>query len=360
MTVRVIGSPLRCAALLALLLVAAAAAAATPLEQHMQRLLNDGDRWRTPNPGYDPANGGPEAYGLRFHLSPDGSHVTGQLTGIHPDGREALYWTLLAMYNPVTNKVVTQQIGANGTLLHGDVDIQPGPVQIVDMIEYAVDGRLSISRHENRFDAEGSHSSLVFEPDGEGGWRQTQSWTWIREQLPDDGRETIAPVAAGRLSAALQPHAGFLLRGSGRWRARNPDYVAGSDAEEFYGMNYRAGPHGQHVIGEIVSVYADGREQLEWTLYITHNPVTQRTWLEQTGASGVYFRGELGRAENGRRTQAGLVYLPNGQAKAVRDEIEIIDDRSYRAHVFERGADGAWQKLREWTWTLREDAAAGR
>ena len=125
--------------------------AATPLKQHMQRMLTNGDQWRTPNPNYDPEQGGPNAFGLTFELAPDGSHVSGTLTGVHADGREAIYWTLLAFYNPVTDKVVTQQIGWDGTLIYGEVPVQPGPVQLVDMISYGADGTMSISRHENRF-----------------------------------------------------------------------------------------------------------------------------------------------------------------------------------------------------------------
>lgn len=326
---------------------------ASPLQQHMQRMLTDGDQWRTPNPGYEPEKGGPQAFGLTFELADDGSHVTGDLTGIHADGRESLYWTLLAFYNPVTMKVVVQQIGGNGTLMRGDVDRQPGPLQIVDMVEYAASGEMRISRHENRFETENTHVSDVLEPDGNGGWKQTQTWAWTRHRLPD-GPRSVTPTG-GELSAALEPHAGYLVAGSGRWRTPNPEYEPGGTAEHFYGMNYRVGPHGQHVVGEIVSIYDDGRETRDWSLYMTWNPVTHRAWMEQTGASGVYFRGELAELDNGRRTQTGVIYAPNGMARSVRDEVEIIDDETFVSHVFERADDGSWQKRREWTW-VREDS----
>lgn len=334
--------------LLAPFVVLPAQAAETPLMQHMQRILTDGDQWRTPNPGYDPEQGGPESFGLTFELAPDGSHATGQLTGIHADGRQAVYWTLLALYNPVTEKVVIQQIGWNGAYLRGEVPLQPGPVQIVDMIQFGVDGKLSYSRHENHFEAPDRHVSLVLEPDGQGAWHQKQRWEWARYPHPGERQSSRAGTA---LVTGLAEAVGHLLEGSGRWRAPNPAYEPGGTEEQYYGMNFRVGPHGQHVIGEIVSVFADGRVEQDWTMYITHNPVTGKTWMEQTGRSGVYFRGQLEKPGKGRRVHGGIVYLPNGQANSVRDEIEIINDGQYKSHVFERAADGSWEKAREWTWT---------
>lgn len=317
----------------------------TPLQRHMQHMHNAGDQWRTANPDFDPAQGGPIEYGLRFVLAPDGSHVTGNLTGIFEDGREALYWSLLSLYNPVTEKVITKQIGWDGTLLHGDVPLQEGRLQIIDMLQYGADGSVSISRHENRYQSNGEHSSVVLEPDGKGGWAEKQSWTWRRQAAGD-----FNPEPSGT-PGAIAEHAGFLLAGSGRWRAPNPDYTTGSEDEQFYGMNYRWGPHRQHVVGEIVSIYADGREAMDWSLFMTWNPVTGQAVLEQTGANGVYFRGELGKTKDGRHKQQGLIYLPNGEVKSVRDEIEVLDSRRYRSHVFERDQNGGWKKVRVWTWT---------
>ncbi len=326
----------------------------SPLQKHMQRMLNHDDQWRTPNPGYDADNAAPEAFGLKWYLAPDGSHVTGHLTGIHADGREALYWTLLVLYNPVTRKVVTQQIGWDGTLLFGEVDVQPGPVQLIEMMHYPATGKVSISRHENRFAGTDTHLSLVLEPDDQGEWKQTQSWEWTRHRSTGEAVSAFPAAAAEKISAGLAEHAGFLLAGSGQWRAPNPAYEAGSETEQFYGMNYRPGPHGQHIVGEIVSIFDDGRQTRDWTLYLTYNPITRKAWLEQTGAGGVYFRGELRKTPHGRHSQTGVVYLPNGQARAVRDEIEIIDDKTYRAHVFEGAPAGGWTKVREWTWTLQQ------
>lgn len=330
-------------------LTAAYAEPATVLAKHMQYMLTDGDQWRTPNPDYDPERGGPHAFGLRFELAPDGTHVTGNLTGLFEDDKEVVYWSLLALYNPVTGKVVTQQIGWDGTLLYGEVPPQPGTTQIVDMISYGADGKMSISRHQNNFKGRNAHSSVVFERDAEGVWKQAQDFIWIRHPAKDLALpQTRADSAA--VTTALGEHVGFLMTGSGQWRSPNPAYQPGKDIEQFYGMNYRWGPNRQHIVGEIVSYFDDGRERKEWTLFITHNPVTGIAYLEQTGAGGVYFRGELGTAANGRHSQTGLIYMPNGTVKSVRDEIEIIDDSSYISHVFERDEKGTWTQVREWTW----------
>lgn len=339
--------------LLAGCLVWPMATSATPLEQHMQRMLTNGDEWRTPNPGYQRGQDVPEAFGLTFELAEDRSHVTGQLTGIHDDGRRAVYWTLLAMYNPVTERVITQQIGWNGAYLYGEIPVQPGPVQVVDMTHFKKDGTLDYSRHENRFESQERHISLVYAPDGQGGWKQTQAWEWRRHPVRGEPESDSAQNAAAKLAPALVDHVAFLVAGSGRWRTVNPAFEPGSDLEQFYEMHYRLGPHGQHVRGEIVSVYEDGRAKKNWTFFITHNPVTSRTWMEQTGPSGVYFRGQLESLEGGRRLHGGIVYMPNGQAKSVRDEIDIIDEQTWRSNVFDRKADGSWEKAREWIWRLQ-------
>lgn len=319
------------------------------LQQHMQHMLNNGDQWRTPNPGHESGDNSPSFYGLTFLLSHDGSHATGKLTGVYPDGREAVYWSLLALYNPVTERVVTQQIGWDGTLIYGEVPVQTGPVQIVDMISYGADGTMSISRHENRFVGSDKHTSLVFARGPNNDWEQKQTFEWTRhgvEKKPDNNN---APAESGHES--FDPHVDFLLTGSGQWRAPNPDYKPGGDVEQFYGMNYRWGPHRRYVIGEIVSIYSDGRTEKDWSLYITHNPVTGKTYIEQTGARGVYFRGEFEMIDKNRHAQQGLIYLPNGTVKSVRDQVTITGDRTYKAEVFERDTDGSWKQARKWTWT---------
>ncbi|NNF60436.1 MAG: hypothetical protein HKN06_03790 [Gammaproteobacteria bacterium] len=339
--------------LAALLLLPVGAVADNAMRAHMRHLLNDGDQWLADNPQYDPERGGPAAFGLQFRLQPDGSHIVGELGGVFEDGKRATYWTLYALYNPVTEKVVTQQIGWDGTLVYGEVPVQPGKLQIIDMIRYGADGTLSISRHENIYDNSDTHTSIVYSRNG-AGWSQDQVWEWRRhplEKAPERAR--VSP--GSKPPAQLERQVGHLLAGSGRWRAPNPDFSPGSGTEKFYGMNYRWGPHRQHVIGEIVSIYEDGRQTKDWSKYIIFNPVTEKVYMQQTGSRGVYFEGELGE-QDGRKVHAGLIYIPNGTLKSVRDEIEIIDDNTFVSHVFERDASGGWTKKRQWTWTLQPGA----
>ena len=170
--------------LLLILLTPPGAGAENPIERHMRRMLTDGDQWRTDNPHYDPEQGGPQQFGLRLELQPDKVHVVGNLTGVFADGREAVYWTLLALYNPVTEKVVTQQVGWDGTLIYGEVPLQKGDRQVVDMVSYGTDGQMSISRHENLFEETESHTSIVYER-GPDGWSQTQEWVWERHAMSE-------------------------------------------------------------------------------------------------------------------------------------------------------------------------------
>ncbi len=150
----------------------------------------------------------------------------------------------------------------------------------------------------------------------------------------------------------IEKHIGHLLAGSGKWRTPNPEYEPGSSEPVAFAMNYAWGPYKKHAVAEIVSIYDDGRAETNWTLFLTYNPVTDEMYYEQAGGSGVYFRGEAGRTEDGRHVETGLVYLTNGTVRSVRDEVEIIDGRTRVSHVFERDESGEWVQAREWTWRL--------
>lgn len=324
------------------------------LARHMAHLITDGDQWHTPNPGFEPGGPAAQFFGLTFDLAADGSHVSGTLDGIFEDGRTVTYWTLLALYNPVTEKVVTRQIGWDGTLLEGHVPVQTGTTQVVDMIHYQADGTLKISRHENVFAKPAEHVSHVFERDAESGeWARRQSWTWQRKPRAAAAAARSASAqdeAASAPRSAFDAYARYLAAGSGQWRAPNPDYEPDSGEPAQFGMHYRWGPHRQHLAGEIVSVYPDGRVSKDWSLYLTRNPVTDEIVLEQTGKRGVYFRGELRKSGDGEYHEYGLIYLPNGTVKSVHDRVEIVDADTRVSHVYDRADDGRWRKVREWTW----------
>ena len=170
---------------------------------------------------------------------------------------------------------------------------------------------------------------------------------------------SAAPAALAETAtptSRIESHVSHLLAGSGEWRAPNPDFVEGSSEPEMFGMNYRWGPYEQYVAAEIVSIYPSGKTEPGWSMYITHNPVTNQTIIQQTGASGIYFRGEMEDLGNGLHTETGLIYFPNGTVKSVRDEVEMIDDSTRISRVFERGENGGWVQVREWTWKLVEAA----
>ena len=322
-----------------------------PFRAHMQSILTVDDEWRTPNPDYEAGKRQPREYALQLRMQPDGRHALGELMGVYDDGARVTYWSLIAMYNPVTQKVVTQQIGWDGTFLYGENDVQTGDSETVDMIEYNVNGTMKIVRHTSRYIGTDVHESDVYERDEDGEWILRAQWTWRRVAGAEPGS------AAGEHTAgAIGEHVGYLVSGGGRWRSPNPDYAPGSDEPESFGMNFRWGQRKRYVIGEIVSIAGDGAISKDWSLYVTFNPVTGDTHLYQTGSSGVYFSGELGVSPTGRHSQTGLVYLPNGTVRSVRDEVEIPDENARISHVFERDATGGWTKVREWNWTLATES----
>lgn len=323
-------------------------AASGAFQAHMANMLTDGDEWYTPNPDYSAGEDVPAEYGLRMELSEDRTHVVGVMEGIYADGRRTPYWTLLALYNPITEKVITLQIGWDGSLVRGEVPVQVGDEQTIDTILYGSQGNLKSTRHVQRF-AGDHHQSLVYERNEQGEWALLQTWEWKRRAL-DVAPEPIAGKPPTKEDDPLLRDVGYLLSGSGRWRTDNINYEEGGDMPRQFDMNYRWGPYGRHVIGEIVSIYADGRMEKDWTQFITHNPVTGQSYMEQTGGKGVYFRGELSHGENGHHIQKGLIYMPSGRVKPVRDEDELIDENTRFTHVYERDESGEWDKVRLWKW----------
>ena len=47
---------------------------------------------------------------------------------------------------------------------------------------------------------------------------------------------------------------------------------------------------------------------------------------------------------------SGLIYLPNGTVKSVRDVNRMVDPNTRVSHVYERDDQGGWKQVREWTW----------
>lgn len=337
---------------LALLLLASLPALAQPpaevLRQHMQHIVNTADEWRTANPAYTDGSDIPAEFGLRFVLADDGSHATGELRGLYSNGKSALYWTLMTFYNPATEKIIVQQVGWDGTLIRGETEPQTGSTQTIDAIEYGSNGTMKIVRHVQTYDHD-QHTSSVYERNANGQWHQVSEWLWRRHPL-----DQPVPLPASKPPAQPTPlHkvAGHLVAGSGQWRVRNPD--DDPSAPTHFGMNYRWGPYGQYLVGEIISIYRDGRIEKDWSKYLTYNPVTGIAYLEQTNDSATYFRGELTPLGDNAAWHTGIVYKPDGTAISVRDKVLATDPNSFVSVVFERDQAGQWQADRQWHWELQ-------
>lgn len=156
----------------------------TPLEIHMGHLLHGSGEWRTPNEDYNPEDpNGIAQYGADYRLAADRSHVIAEVTGVTEDGRRAVFWTIYFFYNPVTEEVVSAQIGWNGTLLEGreafDADgVAFGETQRFDQLHFNFDGTVSISRHDLvPLDAT-THTTQTYSRGEEGRWEPQNFRTW--------------------------------------------------------------------------------------------------------------------------------------------------------------------------------------
>jgi hypothetical protein len=173
-------------AVLALIWAASGAVAQSPLEAHIGHRLEGSGEWRTPNPDYNEADpDSPSEYGVNFHWGPGRAHVEGELVGITADGRQAYYWTILIVHNPVTDRVITQQIGSDGAYGVGDSPtraeaLRPGEVETVDMMFHGANGQVRYVRHESVFPEPGLEQTNVYERDATGAWVRQRAWTWRR------------------------------------------------------------------------------------------------------------------------------------------------------------------------------------
>lgn len=154
---------------------------------------------------------------------------------------------------------------------------------------------------------------------------------------------------------------GQLVAG-GEWRTPNPDYDPGEDTAREYVLRYRWGPHRQHMNGTLLGYFPGpdgGREELIWSLYAFHNPVTGDVLVNQIGANGALASGRAELAADGKHVIEQILYGPDGSMLALRhEETFAADGGSYRSDVFERGSDGGWQKRRDWIWTRHAAEAA--
>jgi hypothetical protein len=173
---------------------------------------------------------------------------------------------------------------------------------------------------------------------------------------------TQAPAATAQQGQnnALAVHMSHLLEGSAEWRSPNPDHQAGSaNSPAQFGVNWRWGSNGQHLVGEVTGIYEDGRVARYQSLYAFLNPVTDRVVTQQVGWDGTFHAGDhvlrteplaAGDTENVDM----IAFTPDGTAKITRHRAEIIDAETHRMDVYERNESGEWTLLREWVWRLAE------
>jgi hypothetical protein len=156
----------------------------SPLAIHMAHMLEGSAQWRSPNPDYQPGSASsPEFFGVNWEWGSNDQHLIGEVTGIYADGRVARYHAMYAFYNPVTERVVMQQVGWDGTFSEGEhaVRTEPlrsGDVETVDMLAFAPDGRVTAIRHQGVIIDRTSHSMDVYGRNADGEWELEREWVW--------------------------------------------------------------------------------------------------------------------------------------------------------------------------------------
>ena len=149
----------------------------------------------------------------------------------------------------------------------------------------------------------------------------------------------------------LEVEKGYLLSGSGKWRAPNPDYEPGGQQPKQFGINYRWGPHKKHIIGEIIGVVDEEKGKAVYaSVYIMYNPVTEDIDVNLVGWDGAYGPAKERRIDDKNRIVEALLFQPNGVVKANRHTYELIDENTYIIRVLEPNDEGTWTRVREETW----------
>ncbi len=155
-----------------------------PLASHMAHMMEGSGDWRTPNPDHDPKNKkSPVEFSVQWKWGPNKKHIVGELTGVFENGTTAQYQSMYTIYNPVTQRVIMQQVGWNGTYMLGDASVRMVPLSIgdsenVDMTAYAPDGTAKHTRHKATIVDRNTHQIDLYEKDENGVWLLKREWTW--------------------------------------------------------------------------------------------------------------------------------------------------------------------------------------
>lgn len=157
---------------------------AHPLAIHMNQWLVGSREWTTPNPDFNAEHPADFAeFRVRWDWGPLKQQLHGKLFGVRADGSSALFWTLYSTFNPATRTVVYQQIGWSGAYIHGEhparsEPVEFGEVEVLEATLYGADGTSKLTRHDNVFQADGTHHANVYERDDAGEWQLANQWDW--------------------------------------------------------------------------------------------------------------------------------------------------------------------------------------
>jgi hypothetical protein len=171
----------------------------------------------------------------------------------------------------------------------------------------------------------------------------------------------VSPVAAQeektRTEIAMTKQWGAMLKGSGEWRAPNPDFADPKTTPKEYAVRFRWGPYRQDVVGELVGFFETEKGMKEarfWNFYSYHNPVTDEILLVQVGWDGAMGSGPMSVAGDGTETVDQIFYAADGKMRIVRHVTTHVGADAHNSDVYERDDKGEWKLERKWTWTLKK------
>ncbi len=153
------------------------------LDHLTQHVVTPGE-WVTANPDYTPEGLQPKEYVVQMSLGADRHHAHGTLSGINADGSRHVFWTLLMLYNPVSDKIVYQQVSWQGAYMHGEMAVPEGDHEILDTVLYLPDGSQQRMRHETRFiNDDLRHTQVHRWDESSAEWRPARAWEWRRRAV---------------------------------------------------------------------------------------------------------------------------------------------------------------------------------
>ncbi len=173
--------------------------------------------------------------------------------------------------------------------------------------------------------------------------------------------KAVAQPAASDNAHPLAIHMKHWIAGSGAWRSANENYEPGAARGtrgwiKEYGVNWKWGPNGQHLVGEIVAITPEGKALSSSFMYAFYNPVTERVTNMQVGRKGHYTTWEdrvraVPLAYGEPEINDGVEYAPTGEIDITRHSNVFVDADTQLSDVYKKDERGEWQLERQWRWT---------